>query len=495
MKNIMEKLRQWVSTLSLKFVSAPYLPSGFIWSALLLAYTDWITILLSQPAGYWFDRTRALSNFGWLENLLSVGIWAYLLAALLYLALLWFILTILTRSFALILWMPVSFVHLSRVITWALERSSLVDRETANPLVAVGIGAATAFVLGILLVKILIDRAQPYKEQTRLQRWLQRLVPGAWVLGLIAVVSISAAWPRGGWMQIHPEHTPGLRASSAVAYDPVRERVVLFGGLSEWIGNTFYHERDTWEWDGNDWIEMKPKTLPPARAGHMMAYDEKRGVVVMFGGEEKTGNYMLADTWTWDGKDWTLMTPTGYPAARRGGQMFYDPETEKVILSGGHYYAAEKVFTYVNDIWAWDGKNWEYVTTLEDNLITTTPNVVYDPIQKRATLFDYRQLMTWTGKQWQTLEAGAMPPSRFGTWLAGDPSSGKMILFGGIDNKVHLTDTWMFEGGVWKELHPDLMPTPRDGYVMFFDPDRNSFILYGGLDGSTLDDIWEYVLP
>jgi hypothetical protein len=494
MKNIMEKLRQRVSALGLKFVSAPYLPSGLIVSALLLAYTDWMTVLLGQPAGYWLDRTRASGSFAWLEGVLSTGIVAYLLVALLYLALLWIALTVLTRSFALILWMPVSFVHLSRVLAWFLEKSKLLGREADYPYMESGMGAVVALVLGILLVRVLIRQA-PAKEPTRLGRWFKPLVPGVWILGMIAAVFISAVWPRGGWMQIQPKHTPGMRASSAVAYDSVRKRIVLFGGISEWVGTMFYHERDTWEWDGNDWIEMKPQTLPPARVGHMMAYDEKRGVVVMFGGGEKTGNYMLGDTWIWDGEDWTQMFPTGYPTARRGGQMFYDPETEKVILSGGFYYGAEKKFTHVYDIWAWDGKDWEYVATPENNLGITNPNVAYDPVQKRITLFDYNQLMTWKDSQWQKIETGIAPPNRFGTWLAVDPSGGKMMIFGGVDNNIQMEDTWMYEGGVWKELHPGLTPSPRDAHVMFFDPARNSFILYGGISTYTLDDMWEYVLP
>ena len=495
MKNIMEKLRQRLATRSLGIVSPPYLPSGLIWSALLLAYTDWILILLNQPAGYWLDRSRASSSFAWLQNLLSGGILAYLAVGLLYLLLLWALLTVLTRSLALILWMPVSFVHLGHILDWFLAKSRLVGAEAASPLTRIGVSAAAALILAILLVTILINRAQSFKERTRWQRWIRPFILGFWCLGLIASVAISAICPRGGWIQIHPKHTPGARANSAIAYDSVRGRLVLFGGLSEWIGATFHHERDTWEWDGNDWIEMKPKTLPPPRAGHMMAYDEKRGVVVMFGGEDKTGNFMLGDTWIWDGKDWRQMSPTSYPSARRGGQMFYDPQTEKVILTGGFYYATGKVFTYVYDTWAWNGKDWEYLASAEENLIVTNPDVAYDPIQKRTILFDYKRVMTWRDGQWQTIETGTIPPKRYGAWLAADPSSGNMLIFGGVDNDIQRGDTWVFEGGTWKELHPDSTPAPRDSYIMFFDPTRNSFILYGGTSKGIMSDMWEYVLP
>jgi hypothetical protein len=87
-----------------------------------------------------------------------------------------------------------------------------------------------------------------------------------------------------------------------------------------------------------------------------------------------------------------------------------------------------------------------------------------------------------------------MPPGRFGSWLAADPQSGSMLLFG-VDNNIQRNDTWLFDGSTWKEMHPDLRPGPRDAYVMFYDRTRDSFIVYGGISTYALDDMWKYVLP
>ena len=128
--------------------------------------------------------------------------------------------------------------------------------------------------------------------------------------------------------------------------------------------------------------------------------------------------------------------------------MFYDHQSGKIILLGGFYYAPpDKVFTHLNDAWEWDGKTWEYVTTLPRSLMITNPNVAYDSQRQQTTLFDYKQIMTWTGGQWNAIDVDTKPPS------------------------------------------------PRDAYVMFFDPSRNSFIVYGGISTYALDDMWEYVLP
>lgn len=494
MQNVKEKLRQLVSGTSIRFVSAPYLPSGLIWTALLLAYTDLAVILLGQPGVYWIDHSRAASSFPVLTSLLNAGILPFALAGLFYLILLWLVLTVLTRSFALVLWMSFSFVHLTHALSWAVGKTGFVNGLAEHQVLIVN--AASALILGIVLVVVLIKPKQPTVEPNRHKNWIKLAALAAWLVLLILAVSASASWPRGGWSRLQPEHTPGHRSISAVAYDPARQRIVLFGGISDWLGSKFLYENDTWEWDGVDWVEMKPETIPPARAGHMMAYDEKRGVVVLFGGEDKSGKYMLSDTWEWDGKDWKAMYPGNYPQGRRGGQLFYDHETGKIILAGGfHYELPDKVFTQLYDIWEWDGENWRYLTSAPQNLIITNPNVAYDPLHQRIVLFNYNKVMTWEGGQWKELATGGKFPARYGSWLAADLENGKMLVFGGLENNVQLNDTWLLDGNVWKELHPDLSPAQRDAHVMFYDPIRKSFVLYGGISTLTLDDMWEFVLP
>src|SRR5262249_3203581 len=49
--------------------------------------------------------------------------------------------------------------------------------------------------------------------------------------------------------------------------------------------------QDTWEWDGTDWTERATASSPPARAGHVLAFDAARGRTVLF------GNTSFADTW------------------------------------------------------------------------------------------------------------------------------------------------------------------------------------------------------
>jgi len=64
-------------------------------------------------------------------------------------------------------------------------------------------------------------------------------------------------------------------------YDNKIQRVsaVLFGGMDE--GNQGF--ADTWIWDGNDWSQVQDVD-PSARVNPGLAYDSARDRVVLFGG-------------------------------------------------------------------------------------------------------------------------------------------------------------------------------------------------------------------
>src|SRR5262249_5957183 len=49
--------------------------------------------------------------------------------------------------------------------------------------------------------------------------------------------------------------------------------------------------QDTWEWDGIDWTQRAPASSPPARSGHVLAFDASRGRTVLFGSSS------FGDTW------------------------------------------------------------------------------------------------------------------------------------------------------------------------------------------------------
>jgi hypothetical protein len=88
---------------------------------------------------------------------------------------------------------------------------------------------------------------------------------------------------------------PTARYAAAMAYDSVREVVVLFGGNSsgQWPAGAL---GDTWEWNGSAWNQRTSGTSPSPRAHGAMTYDSARGVTVFFGGYNGS---TLGETWEW----------------------------------------------------------------------------------------------------------------------------------------------------------------------------------------------------
>jgi hypothetical protein len=130
----------------------------------------------------------------------------------------------------------------------------------------------------------------------------------------------------GAWTQ-RAVTGPSGRVFTAMAYDPVRNRTVLFGGTN-FYGALF---GDTWEWDGATWTQ-RVVSGPAARSQLAMTYDAMRGVTVLFGG---SGTSVFNDTWEWDGTAWTQRVISG-PLARSGHAMAYDASQGVSVCYGGN---------------------------------------------------------------------------------------------------------------------------------------------------------------
>jgi hypothetical protein len=165
--------------------------------------------------------------------------------------------------------------------------------------------------------------------------------------GAVAGANKNDTWQWNGeaWTQL-ADSGPSPRFSHAMAFDPGRNRTVLFGGISsvnQEGGPSVL--QDTWEFDGEAWTQQEDGG-PPGRGGHAMAYDLLAGRVVLFG-----GNPARDDTWAWDGKTWVQIAEFG-PPGRENAAMAILPNG--VVLFGG----APSGALPFGDTWEFDGKLW-----------------------------------------------------------------------------------------------------------------------------------------
>lgn len=171
-----------------------------------------------------------------------------------------------------------------------------------------------------------------------------------------------ATWPIDTW-ELRPDgwtrlatDGPAGRARTALAYDGKRRQVVLFGGVGAPPGpgepQPFFD--DTWSWEGAAWRKVADGG-PRARYAHGMVFDERAGVVLLYGGAAAHRDAPLADMWQWDGRRWTEIGLTGpTPGHRYQPIMVYDRARGKTVLYGGLQGSEDET-------WEWDGHRWREI--------------------------------------------------------------------------------------------------------------------------------------
>lgn len=153
-----------------------------------------------------------------------------------------------------------------------------------------------------------------------------------------AVLSDTWMWDGTNWTQQFPSVVPPARAYSAMDYDAATGDVVMFGGSQLTTPPTFLN--DTWLWNGSLWIPRTPTTSPSVRAAEALVYDPVRQKIIIFGGAVLVGTQKVAtnETWEWNGNTWIQMTAATPPAPRFEAAYAYNVAINRFVVFGGYDY-------------------------------------------------------------------------------------------------------------------------------------------------------------
>lgn len=276
----------------------------------------------------------------------------------------------------------------------------------------------------------------------------------------------SDTWEWNGRWTLRTGTAPSWRRGAAMVYDGARGRVVLFGGVT--LGDGIV--RETWEYDGVEWIERMPVHRPFPRFYHAMAYDAARERVVMFGGQGVSTR--LDDVWEWDGNDWTQ--GASGPAARSLAALTYDVKRGRTVLYGGSNDAG----IGSGDLWEWDGSTWSELPSIGP-APRNAHALAYDPLLERSMLFSgqttdgifVNDTWTWDGAQWSELDSPARPPARGLHSLTYDTARSQIFLFGG-EQDGPFERAWTLQSTGGPEDRCDLgFDVDGDGLIGCADPD------------------------
>lgn len=268
-------------------------------------------------------------------------------------------------------------------------------------------------------------------------------------------VYLGDTWTYNGttWTQASSSQNPAARDLPAMAYDAHNQQVVLFGGFGT-AGPVGGYFADTWIWNGSSWTQKTPAHSPPAQAFHSMVYDSVLQRVVLFSGITCCNAAVTGDTWTWDGTDWTHQTPATNPPETNAYSVAAFDGARGATLRFDTYFSSPG---YHPSTWTYNGTNWTSLSPTHSpaaRILDAT--LAYDSQRQQITMFGGSDANSstynsdtwlWNGFDWTQIGPAHHPSPRAGFGYAYDPVHNNTVLFGGDFNdsngETYYNDTWI----------------------------------------------------
>jgi hypothetical protein len=313
------------------------------------------------------------------------------------------------------------------------------------------------------------------------------------------------------WTNLSPAGSlPSPRWTHTAAYDAARQRMLVFGGYN---GTLDFNDVWALALDGTvTWNQLTPTGVAPnARLGGAWIADPVRDRMVGFGGNTPAGD--LADVWTLSlagTPQWSAgPVPGTEPALRYETPGVFDPIGQRMIIIGGFAYG-----TFVNDVWAiplTGSPAWTPISPLGTPMpVRHSHTATFDPVRNRiiviggvgsssGTVFNDVWALTLDGTpSWTQLTPGGVVLPQIDAHTAVyDPVRDRIVVFGGSRPGVGFTNqVWALSlagAPTWSELTPaGVLPTARWEHTAIYDPVRDRMVVQGGFGaGTTLSDAWE----
>ncbi|HUT35926.1 MAG TPA: kelch repeat-containing protein [Planctomycetota bacterium] len=286
--------------------------------------------------------------------------------------------------------------------------------------------------------------------------------------GLAPAAGATNEWVKVSENAVGPGFSPGL------VWSPEIKRFVLFCGA---VSHHFKGERpyDVMSFDpvGRTWRNELPKGAE-ARGGETGNVKDVEFKTPYFAMADAEGlvrpnrrhlcmwhHYALAP---WDGKVYALIC---------GRVLCYDPR-ERAWKDMQAAAGPMPVTKHHRESLSWSA-------------------LCADPVNREIVLFGGCGVLTENGSpgtwvyspeenRWRKLEERTEPPPRALSPMAFDPTTKKIVLFGGDRLDQLYADTWVYDCATrtWEERKPALSPSPRFGHALLRLPKSGRIVLLGG---------------
>jgi hypothetical protein len=313
----------------------------------------------------------------------------------------------------------------------------------------------------------------------------------------------------------HVTAFPAAGEDCGLIYDPVQQRIVLYGGKTD--ENKVVNE--VWSLDlvKNVWQKIAIEgEAPPTSEDHVVIYDPMSYRMILHGGED---GLTTNKTWSFDLKTqrWRNMADSTAPA-REDHTAIWDSRGKRMVIFGGRNKSQDNDDINIYEIWALDldpssptFEKWRNLAVEDKHPPGRSDHVaVYDGKKNRMIVYGgwdkWEKVYfddTWdfhfatppdTMGVWKQIKTKkSHPPKRRHAVGAYDAAQNWFIIFGGFGEEGYLNDVWAFDldYDVWINITPG--PQPRIDQQAVYDPQSRRLIIYGGDArlNSKFHDVWE----
>jgi hypothetical protein len=334
-------------------------------------------------------------------------------------------------------------------------------------------------------------------------------------------------------------------------FDPARRRLVLYGGddgVPQQCSPAPHAIDELWTYDVDcgSFAQRSSQGGPGGRARGLAVHDPLRDRMILFGGRFRStssGPYrVFNDVWSLalETFEWQKLTTSGGPpTARSNPTGAYNPATDELVLFGGNSSTSGLTFTPLDDVWALglETLRWRRIATQPGPAARLFHTAALDPDTGTLYVYGGGDAGAFTGPffgdlwaldlgtgEWTELHGGggpSAPRGRIWSTLAFDGARGRLLLFAGHDDGEvgNNNDTWAFALGVgtWSAIvPPETVRTPANGFCDFpadftepnreapdrrsahlaaLDEARGEWVIFGGkTDCGIINDVWSFGL-
>lgn len=308
------------------------------------------------------------------------------------------------------------------------------------------------------------------------------------------------------------------RYGHMMAYDKLRKKLVLFGGI---YGGTCLN--DTWELDSwNRWVQKSPASPPSARMDGVMIYHENYQRVIMLGGYNAFSGGTLNDDniYEWDGTDWVTIAPGAggvggtLPGGRAGAGLAWGIEVPS--MNHAYYFGGINVSGVAqNSVYAlnqgggfrylWQGPfspatrpsarsnfSWHFINSTKEFLLFG--GYVGTPTNGETWVYN-RSSNLWTQLFPVSSPTGRSHHFGFNVFPYGVGGTEKPYIFGGFTSGyVRQNDLWWYDraGAMWNQLTPPVSPSIRANSKGDWIPELRQVYMYSGDTGGVSNQTWAW---